>query len=79
MKHYELTTNSSNTLGRLDEIRMHARGRRIAKACSRKSEPLADMFMWLGAELRCVLAFAGLAFGALICRSKVRAVALEAN
>ena len=74
MKHDELTTYRSNALDRLDAIRMHPGGRRIAKACLRKSELLAEMFMWLDTELRRVLAFAGQACGAVARSSKVRAV-----
>ena len=79
MKHHELATSSPNTLDRLDGIRTHPVGRRRAKAGVRQSELLADLFVWLDAELRRVLAFAGQAFGALARCSKVCALTPEPN
>jgi hypothetical protein len=79
MKHGELATYRSNVLDRLDAIRMQPGSRRIAKACLHKSELLADMFMWLDAALRRVLAHAGQASGAVARCSKVRAVTPEPN
>jgi hypothetical protein len=81
MKLGELPTYSSNALDRLDAIRMHPGGRRIAKTCLRKSELLALMFMRLDrldTQLHRVLAYAGRAFGA-VARCKVRAETLEPN
>ena len=79
MKPYEPATNRLNTLDRLDQIRMSASDRRMAKAYLRQAELLADMLMWVDAGLRRVLGFAGHGIGALARRSRMRDVTPELN
>jgi hypothetical protein len=79
MKHIELPTSRPNTLDQLDGIRIYPAGRRMANACLRESELLADVSMWLDTEPRRILAYAGRAFGAVARCSKVRAETLEPN
>jgi hypothetical protein len=79
MKSIEPAPNRLNTLDQLRQIRMGPNERRLAKAYLRQAELLADMFMWVDAELQRRLGFAGHGIGALARRSKVRALTPEPN
>ena len=77
MNPYGPATNSRSTVDRLDQIRISADARRMARASVRQAEFVANMFIGANDALRHILALIGRGIGAVAHRSNARAATPE--